>query len=98
MVTVYTPPVEGLVPPRTAVPALDLVPGVNFIHAARPDAVTVAFGVPPVVTVNFSFLCAAIVFDEADVMVAVFDEGTTLFEGLDAALVPSALVAVTVKV
>jgi len=32
-------------------------------------------------------LCAAIVFDEADVMVAVFDEGTTLFEGLDAALV-----------
>ena len=98
-VTWKTPPVAGPVPVSLAVPASFLaVPGVKVIHAGTLVALTVAFGVPPVVTVKFSCLPAAMVTGLAEVMVAEFDEGTTLFEGLEAAPVPSALVAVTVKV
>ena len=75
-----------------------VVPGANVIHVGLPVTLTVAFGVPPVVTLNFRFLPAAIIAELAEVIVAVFDEGTTLLEGPEAALVPSALVALMVPV
>jgi hypothetical protein len=81
-----------------AVPALPPVPGVNATHAGTPDAVTVAFGVPPVATASFSALPAAITVAPVTEMVAELELGVTLFDGDEAAPAPSALVALTVKV
>jgi hypothetical protein len=99
MVKLYTPPEVGAVPVIFAVPTFALlVPGVNVTHVGRPAAVTAGFGVPPVVILNVNLLPAATLVEDAEVIVAEFDEGTTLFEAPDAAPVPSPLVAFTVKV
>ena len=98
IVTVKVPPVEGTVPPKVAVPAFEPLPAAKVIHEGMPVSDTVAVGEPPVVTVNFRALPATMVSDEAEVIVAVLDDGSTLFDAAEAALVPLALVAVTVKV
>jgi hypothetical protein len=95
---VYAPPVNGPVPDSLAVPAEALAPYFTVIHDGIPDAVNVGFGVPEVVTVNLRGLPAAMVTEPGEVMMAVFDEGMTLLDGADAAPVPLALAAVTVKV